>query len=133
MQITLPDDFVDLDEERDDYEMRATTAHGVVLATREVENDPEGNLDFWVDAIRNRLRRAGGYALLEEKEVTAGSGQRGKQLRFGRDERGQTFHYWITVFVTDSHVLVIEAGGRKELFEEAAERVERAIAGVQIG
>jgi len=127
-----PDDFVVLDDDYGPYDLRATSAHGVVLAAREVPNDPQGSLDFWVDAIKNRLRTMGGYALIDEADVTAGSGQPGKRLRFGRDEGGQTHQYWLAVFVTDDSIYLVEAGGRQELFEEAEERIAQAIASAQL-
>ena len=82
--------------------------------------------------MRNTLRMHGGYALLEEVEVKAASNEAGKQLRFGRDEDGQTFLYWITLFVTPHRVYVIEAGGRKDRFEAAAAGVEAALASIRL-
>jgi hypothetical protein len=131
-ELTVPDDFVVLDDDNSSYAMRATSAHGIVMAVRELDNDPKGNLAFWVDAIRNKVRMNGGYALVEERDVTAGSGQSGKQLRFGRDQNGVAFRYWVTVFVGDSRIHVVEVGGREEIFTEAEPRIERAIAGLQI-
>jgi hypothetical protein len=127
-----PNDFVEIDEGYSSYDERAASAHGVVLGAREVENDPEGNLQFWVDAIKNRLRMNGGYALVEELDVTAATGERGKQLRFGRDQNGIPFVYWLTVFVTDDYIHLVEAGGREEQFREAEERVVAAINAFEI-
>lgn len=128
--LTTPRDFVVLDQDeqaRRGYALRATTADGVVIAVREIENTRHGTKEFWVDAIRNRLRRAGGYALLEEQEVTASSGERGHQMRFGRDDNGHPYAYWLTVFVTDDRITLIEAGGRRETFEEQSTAVQDAI------
>jgi len=129
----VPDSFVELDEDSDAYAMRATSADGIVVAVREVDNDPTGNLEFWVEAIRNRVRRLGAYALIEEKKVTAASGQKGLEMRFGRDEDGVSYLYWLTVYVTDSHVYVIEAGGKKDRFEDVQSEVESTLAGFSIG
>ncbi len=74
----------------------------------------------------------GGYALLDTKDVRAASGQSGKQLRFGRDQNGTPFKYWITIFVTESHLHIVEAGGRTEHFDAAEGRVERAITSLTI-
>ncbi len=130
--LTVPDDFVVLDEEWEDYQMRATNAHGAVLGVREVDNDVEGSLSFWVDAVKNRLRNRGGYALLEESDVSAASGHDGHQLRFGHDQNGSSYQYWVTLFVTPDTVYVVEAGGRTEVFEEAQPRVEQAIASLRL-
>ena len=125
--LTIPDDFVVLDDDYADYDVRATNAHGAVLAVREIDNDVEGNLSFWVDAVKNKLRNQGGYALLEEADVNAASGHAGHQLRFGRDQNGQAYQYWVTLFVTPDTVWVVEAGGRGEVWTDAQARVEQAI------
>lgn len=130
--LTVPEDFVVLDEDYADYEMRATNAHGAVMAVREIDNDVEGSLAFWVDAVKNKLRTQGGYALLDASDVTVGSGHVGHQLRFGRDENSQAYQYWVTLIVTPDTVWVVEAGGRGEVFQEAQERIERSITTLQI-
>lgn len=107
--------------------MRATTADGVVIGVREIQNPRHGSGDFWVDAIRNRLRRDAGYALTSEADLRAASGHAGHQLRFGHDESSRPYVYWVTVFVTPDRVFVVEAGGRREHFEAAQARVESAI------
>ena len=128
--VVAPNDFLELapeDSSRYGYDMRATSADGIVVGVREIENTRHGSRDFWVDAIRNRLRRDAGYALTAESDVTAASGQQGHQIRFGHDEASSPYVYWVTVFVTPDRVFVIEAGGRREHFESAQARIEGAI------
>lgn len=134
-ELDAPNDFVELDEGTQasrGYAMRATSADGVVLAVREISNDRHGSRDFWVQAIRNRLRRAGGYALLEESEVRAATGERGHQMRFGRDESARPYAYWLTVFVNDDRITLVEAGGRQETFEAQGDAIRRAIEGMRL-
>ena len=121
-----PDNFVVIDEDTA-YAERMTNANRVVIGIQEIDNDEEGSLSFWTDAIRNKVRVLQGYALVSETEVRARSGQRGKQLRFGRDEGSIPHLYWVTIFVTEDHIFVIEAGGRREHFERVQAQVERAI------
>jgi hypothetical protein len=124
--MNAPQNFVVLDEDSA-YAERMTSADRVVIGVHEIDNEEEGSLQFWTDAIRNKLRVLGGYALLSETEVRARSGERGKQMRFGRDEGSVPYLYWVTVFVTDDYIFVIEAGARREVFERAQAQVERAI------
>ena len=111
--VQAPGTFVVLEDDYGNYEQRITNAHGVVLGVRDLDNEVEGGLQFWVDAIKNRLRTRGGYALLEEGEVRAASGQTGHQMRYGRDEGGTSYQYWVSVYVTTDRVVVVEAGGRR--------------------
>ena len=127
--ITAPTNFATLREaDRNGYQMRATTADGVVIGVREIENDTHANQAFWATAIRNRLERAGGYALVSESEVRTTQGDTGLQLRFGRDENNVTYDYWLTLFVTNDRIYIVEAGGRRTRFEAERPNVEASIA-----
>lgn len=133
--LETPDDFVELDadaQQRRGYQLRATSADGVVIAVREIDDAREGSREFWVQAIRNRLRRAGGYALLEEEDVRVASGDTGHQMRFGRDESARPYAYWVTVLVRDDRITIVEAGGRRETFDAQAEVIRRTIAGIRL-
>jgi len=119
--------FVELEEESA-YDYRATTADGVVVGIRAVEIDPDrgGNLTFWVEAVEQRMRRIGGYALLGKSDVRAGK-LHGKQIRFGRDEGDRPYRYNVTLFIDDDYLYVVEAGGAQEAFEHAQADVQRLI------
>lgn len=132
-ELEPPDDFVELDEpDWSGFAMRATSADGVVIGVREVDNDREGSLTFWTTAVKNRLRDARGYALLEEAEARAATGEAGRRLRFGRDEAGKSYVYAIDLFVTASTVFVVEAGGEKGEWTKVQAEVEESLRGFAI-
>lgn len=124
--------FVELEEESEVYDYRATTADGVVVGIRAVDVDPDrgGNLAFWVEAIEQRMRRIGGYALLRKTDTRAG-GLRGKRLEFGRDEGERPYRYWVSLFLDDDTLYVCEAGGGQETFERHARHVESLLASLR--
>jgi hypothetical protein len=123
-----PDTFVELDNDYDLYDYRATTAEGLVMAVREIDNDAKGKTDFWLTAIKNSMRDRGGYALLDTKAVKSADGVEGTQLRFGHDENGGKPHlYYLTIFVTEKTIWLVEAGGTKELMEANAKKVDEAV------
>lgn len=126
-----PKGFVELDEQ-DLYDYRATTADGLVIGVRELDNEPQGELDFWARAIENQLRNNGGYALLETREIKSKDGVTGKQFRFGHDE-GKTPHlYYVAVFVTPDTIQLVEIGGTKELVTKHAAEVDYAVANFSV-
>lgn len=129
--LRTPSDFVVL-EESESYATRAVSAQGVVIGVREIDNDPRANSTFWLSAIRSQLLEARGYALLEAKDVRARSGQRGKQLRLGREQNGEQYLYWLTMFVTKNRLYLVEAGARKDRFEQAQSKVDAALASIEI-
>ena len=132
-----PRGFVDLDESGT-YDQRATTADGLVLAGREIPNDPEGDLAFWSHAIENQMRMRGGYALLEKRAVKTEKGHSGTELRFGHDEGNRPHLYTVAIFVTkgnllhDGTIYVVEAGGPKELVEKNAASIDWAIRNTRV-
>jgi hypothetical protein len=122
-----PPGFVDIGENYPDGEYRAATADGVVLGIRNVDNEPKGELAFWARALENQMRESGGYALLDKRSVTNRGGGTGAQLRFGHDEDKTPHLYWVTLFVTDKRIFILEAGGTKEEMEKQAPQIEWAI------
>jgi hypothetical protein len=126
-----PREFARLDEESS-YAQRATSPRGVVIAVREVEAPEDTSIAFWSEAISLRLHAGQGYALLAEQDVKAKSGQVGKLLRFGHDQNGHTFDYWVAVFPQKNRVVLLEAGGRRDHFEKAKPQVEKALASLTL-
>lgn len=122
-----PSGFVDMGKRYPDGEYRAATADGVVIGIRAFDNDPRGELAFWSKALENRMRLRGGYALLEKRTVKNRGGLQGVELRFGHDEESEPFLYWVTLFVTDARIYVIEAGGPKAEVEKERPRIEWAV------
>lgn len=127
-EAVTPQGFVEL-EDQEAYDYRATTADGLVIAVREIEHDPKGEMAFWTRAIENRMRQRGAYALLGAKDVKTASGLDGKQLRFGHDESGKPHLYYVTVFLTEDYIFLLEAGGTKELMEKQSAELDAAVAG----
>lgn len=122
-----PPGFVDLGDSYPDGEYRATTADGAVIGIRAYDNEPKGELAFWTRALENRMRDSGGYALLEKRTVSNRGGLTGTQLRFGHDEGKVPHLYWVTLFVTDKKLFVLEAGGVKAEVERQEAQIEWAI------
>jgi len=133
----MPKGFVELDEQGS-YDQRATTPDGLVLAGREIENDPEGDLAFWSRAVENQMRLRGGYALLGKRPVRTASGRVGEELRFGHDEGNRPHLYYVALFVTegtfwsDGTIYLIEAGGPRELVEKNTASIDWAIANARV-
>lgn len=134
--LQLPERFVNLTDDpdlRDErYDMRATTPDGVVVGVQELDHRVNGSLTFWSEAVTNRMRDQQGYALLGEDDLTAASGQPGHIMRFGRDVEGHAYRYTIALFVTESHIYVIEAGGRDEAYTALEEDIERSIRAMRL-
>jgi hypothetical protein len=110
-----PPGFLELEDPGGHYDYRATTADGLVIAARELDNPESGELSFWSRAIENELRSNGGYALLASRSVTSKDGVRGTELRFGHDQGDAPHLYYLAVFVTPSKLCLVEAGGKKDL------------------
>lgn len=120
-----PAGFAELDDQ-DPYAYRATTAKGVVIAVHEQPNEPRADAAFWTTALDARLRREG-YAHQSTLAVKSAAGLPGQQLRYTRDEDRREYRYWLTVFVTEDRVFVVEAAGDKEHFDPEQRTVEGAV------
>ena len=121
-----PRGFVEL-EDPGVHDHRATTADGLVIATRSIDNDAKGELAFWSRAIENELRLRGGYALLESREVKHHTGLVGKELRFGHDAPNTSQLYTLALYVTPDSIHLLEAGGSRDLMLANAAQVYWAL------
>ncbi len=128
--LTTPPRFLELEGERGAFDYRATSADGIVIGARRLgyDRDRGGGLDFWIDAVKQRLAQMGGYELLAEKPVKTSQGLPGKQLRFGRDENRIPYQYWIAVFVVGDDLFVVEAGGPETKLKAHEAGIDKAIA-----
>jgi hypothetical protein len=129
--MTPPPGFARLDA-NDDYAWRATSAEGVVLGIRREKNDPKGNLEFWASAVRYELERKG-YQKVDIDQVRSIDGVDGRRLRYRTTRDGRPYVMWATVYVTDSRVVVVEAGGDEAHFASVKNAVDQAIRSVEAG
>jgi hypothetical protein len=127
-----PQNFVHLEDDRSQYDYRATSADGIVLAVREIENEPQGELEFWSDAIENSLSNQAGYSLLNKEGVKTAQGHPGIRLQLGLDNSGKPHEYTVAVFVTDDHVFLVEVGGEKSLLEQNAATIDGWLSAFEI-
>jgi hypothetical protein len=119
-------------ENQREFDWRATTPEGVVVGVRVVEDEDRGDLAFWTQAVTLQLRDVSGYALLESADVASLDGTKGRLLKFGHDEDGKPYEYWVTLYLAQGRLFLVETGGAKELFERARPNVEWTMKSVRV-
>ena len=125
-RLDTPAGFANLGEQGD-FSYRATSAKGVVVATRTEPNDVKANTEFWAETLDLRLKDAGYTAEGPSRAVRTDKGLTGAQLRYTTTRAGREHRYWVTVFATKSKVYVVEAAGDKTPFDASTAAVEKAI------
>ncbi len=124
-KLTAPAGFAHVDGEYDD---RITSARGVVIAARVEKNEPQANLEFWVEAIDLRLQQRGYVLDGTPGEVKSKSGIPGKALRYNYGGK----KYWVDVYATDKRIILVEATGRSQDLDAGKKDIEGAMQGVRI-
>jgi hypothetical protein len=114
------------------YDYRASDGEGVVLAVRSEKNELRGDLPFWTAAVDVELRQAG-YQAEDQRDVTSADGHTGRQTRYVIADGGRELSFWVTLFVTERRVVIVEAGGDRTFFEPKAQTVQQAIASLKVG
>ena len=131
--LQTPSGFAVLEGQKE-YVYRATSAEGVVVGVRAEKNEPKGNLEFWTNALDRQLRRGGYVAEGDAREVRTATALSGREIKYTRMENGRQYRFWMTVFVTEKRVWVVEAGGDADLFKEKTQTaVQKAIESLGIG
>jgi hypothetical protein len=129
IELATPDGFAEL--EQGDYDYRATSAEGVVIAVRREPNRPKASLAFWSAAIDYELRGRG-YSAIASQDVKSAGGVPGKQIRYRTTRQGRPNVLWTTVYVTSGDVVVVEAGGDRAHFERVESELEKAIRALEL-
>ncbi len=129
-RLSAPDGFTHLDGKYDD---RVASARGVVVGARVEKNEPQANLEFWTDAIDLRLRQRGYVPEASSgADVKSASGLPGKSLRYTWFDGTRDNAYWVDVFATDRHVVLVEAAGATSDFRASEKAVEASMRSVRV-
>jgi hypothetical protein len=129
--------FVEL-EDQQPYDYRAVAPEGVVVGIRAIKIEDKGDLSFWTRAVTLRMRQLNGYSLLTDAEATSNDGVKGKELTFGHDEQGKPYMYRVRLFIREGafmkprRLLVVEAGGTKELMDRYKSNVDWILSSLKV-
>ena len=130
--LTTPAGFAQIDGGKFDY--RATNPDGVVVGVRSHKNAVHGNLDFWTRVLSKSLEdQAYKPEVGKARNIKSADGVEGRQIRYTLASGGREEKYWLTLFVTDDRVYVVEAGGDTAYFDQdVAPKIEEAIASLKM-
>jgi len=93
----------------DDWsQFRAVSADGVMYIVRTEDNDPEAKLEFWKEALKNRMKDAG-YSFVAEENIKGTSP--GYLLELAAPVGEQDYSYMVAIFVRGSDIIIAEASG----------------------
>jgi hypothetical protein len=109
---------------------RAISAEGVRLRARLIENDPEQSLEFWREALRVKMERAG-YAKLAEERFDAPSGE-GAYFEWAAPVNGEDWVYMTAISLEEGQIVLVEAAGPFELYSAHRSAVKESLASLQV-
>ncbi|MEL6543215.1 MAG: hypothetical protein AAFQ82_01235 [Myxococcota bacterium] len=121
-QASPPEGFAPFD---DWWEFRAVSPEGVTFRVREEDNEPEADLAFWSEALKNRMDDAG-YVFVKDGEVKAGSVS-GYALELAAPFGQTDYSYLIAIFVQGSDIVIVESAGEVTEFSERRSAIDTAI------
>lgn len=110
---------------------QAVSPDDVAFRVRSARNKPAAELDFWTEALENRMVAAG-YRVRESGSVTAASGETGTLLELGAANGEQDQTYLVAVFVDGRHLIIVEATGEADRFRARRDAVVQAVQGLRL-
>ncbi|OGQ88259.1 MAG: hypothetical protein A2289_22855 [Deltaproteobacteria bacterium RIFOXYA12_FULL_58_15] len=117
-----PEGFASFDEIR---QFRAVSADGVTYRVRMEKNDPEADLAFWREALKNRMTNAG-YAFVRDGEIEA-SGLPGYMVELAAPVGQADYTYLVTIFVKNKRIIIAEAAGEVTHFVTHEAAINKAL------
>ncbi len=128
-KVKTPTGFVALSDDQiewKNYQWKAVSPDGAVVILREVENEQEGAIDFWSEALERDIIANQGYKHIETTDVEAAN-LSGKLMRFEALYGGLPYRYNVAIFVTDDWIITVETAASEEVYERHQEALENAI------
>jgi hypothetical protein len=104
---------------------RASSPDDVLFRIRTVKQKPTAELDFWKEAVRDRMVAAG-YKLVSEGEIEA-DGRKGASIELAAPVGTEDWTYLIVFFPQGKHITVVEAAGQITKFDARREAIDTAI------
>jgi hypothetical protein len=122
---TPPEGFASFD---DWTQFRAVSADGIMYMVRAEDNDPEAELDFWKEALKNRMKDAG-YAFVSEEDLKGPAP--GYLIELAAPVGEQDYSYLVAIFVRGSDIIVAEASGEVSRFAGRRDAIVTAMAKIK--
>ncbi len=109
---------------------QAVSPDDVVFRVRRARNEPQADLSYWREALRNRMTGAG-YTTIGESEIFA-SGTPGVLLELGAADGPHDQAYLLAVFVDGRNLVIAEATGESVRFRSRRAAIVSAIEGMEV-
>jgi len=116
-----PEGYVPIDRARGEFDGRAISAGGVVIAIRTRKNEQEASTEFWTQVITKELTELQGYAVRSSKELHGG-----RAILFSAPQERMT-SYYVALFVKSTFVITVEIAGPQAEVERDLPRLEAYI------
>ncbi len=129
ISFTPPDRFLVVDKGFD--ELKAITPEESKLWIRDFDDDDQGGLAFWHDALRTDLKDNRGYLVVSEADVKDGGGTPGKEMVVESTVNGRTFRELLSLFVYggvfSDTIRVVEYVAEKPTFDKEVDGVRKSV------
>lgn len=121
-----PAGFLSVDDRPASY--KATTANGAKFWIREFDDENDGELAFWAEALAHDFTENRGYELVSREPTHTASGVAGEAQHYRVRHDGVEHTYLICVFKQPGKIRVVEFVAERERFEANVASVFAAIA-----
>lgn len=108
----IPKSFRKFEDTRD---FKMITANGVMLKARQVRNYPQGDLDFWTDAMARHLTERG-YSMKSKDCFATRTGKKACTLDFVLPYGTEDWAFSETLFVLNDTIVLVEVAGPFDRF-----------------
>ena len=126
-EYVAPSGFVNLDDDRLPHEagQKSVSADGAIILLRERDNEPEGNLAFWSEALQREIVEGRGYELVDKSNLS-GARIPGVVFQFKGTYSGVPYRYDVALYVRDDIIVTIETAAPEESYDAHSAAFEEA-------
>lgn len=126
-QASSPEGFAAYEE---NGEFRAVSPEGITFRVRSEDNEPPADLEFWSEALKNRMSDAG-YVVVSDGSVDAKNSS-GYRLELAAPIGELDYSYLVAIFVHGDDIVVVESAGEVRQFAAKRAAIEAALADLSL-
>jgi hypothetical protein len=115
IKIDAPEGFAVNQVKADAKEFVCVSPEGIRFRVKIIDNKPKQQLDFWAQALKNKLDQSG-YTFLHEEPFLAGKNS-GIYCEWGAPLGNSDYVYMTAIVISGNHMAVCESAGERGLME----------------
>ncbi|MGL1887840.1 MAG: hypothetical protein OCD76_15095 [Reichenbachiella sp.] len=125
-----PKNFAEYDMPWYKTTFKAISPEGLLYSAYSVDNSPYADIEFWAEAMTNRMKNAG-YLIVKEDSIMVHN-HKGTLLEMATPVGIKDYTYIVAIVPYNDEILIVESAGEINTLQKSRENIIEAIQGIEL-